>query len=243
MSAPFSRTPLPLLRIPTVADVSSRYATVEQTIHVGGHCFLLLTAGNTNELLERLDPDLFAEDERLPYWAEVWTSSVALADLCLRTPSMEGATVLELGCGLGLVGIGAAAAGARVVMTDYEPDAVAFARYNVERNLSGAQARGTVTVQLMDWRSPEAGGPYHWILGADVAYERRNFLPLLQTVDMLLAENGIAVFTDPDRSTGADFARLAEECGFVLRRKAEPAPRHDATRTIVRYELRRRMMP
>lgn len=228
---------------PPSEDLVARYATLERTIRAGDRRFTLLTAGDTNGMLERLDPSLFAIDERLPYWAEVWTSAVALAEFCFRTPAINGSTVLELGCGLGLAGIAAAAAGARVVMTDYEPDALGFARLNVERNLPGAENNGTVAFRLMDWRSPGQGGPYDWILGADVAYERRNFRPLLETVNLLLAESGTAIFTDPDRSTGADFAALAEERGFVVRMVSEPAPRHDATRTVVRYELRRGTRP
>lgn len=217
--------------------LQERYCTGERIVIAGNRSFSLLTAGDTNELLERLDPEIFALDERLPYWAELWTSAVALAEFCLATPAMHGARVLELGCGLGLAGIAAAAAGATVVMTDHEPDALDFARYNAGRNLP---VGGRVAFRALDWRSPEPDEPFDWILGADVAYERRNFIPLLETVDLLLASSGTAVFTDPDRSTGADFAALAVKRGFSLRTVSAPAPRHDATSTIVRYELQRR---
>jgi predicted nicotinamide N-methyase len=220
-------------------DLMFRYRPLERTVFAGSHAFTLLAVPDTNGLLEQIDPATFAEDERLPYWSEIWTSALGLAAYCVGSPMMRGAAVLELGCGLGLAGIAAAAAGARVMMTDYEPDALAFSRWNVERNLPGALASGRVDVRLMDWRSPLPGPPFDLIIGADVAYERRNFLPLLRTVDQLLTGSGMAIFTDPDRSTGGDFATLAALQGFGVNTVREPAPRHDATRILVRYELRR----
>jgi predicted nicotinamide N-methyase len=220
-------------------ELIERYRPVERKVHAGGRMFRLLTVADTNVLLDRIDPAAFAEDERLPYWADLWTSALGLADHCLRTPSIRGMSVLELGCGLGLAGIAAATAGARVLMTDYELDALAFTRCNVERNLPGALADGRVTVGLLDWRSTRPGPRFDRILGADVTYERRNFLPLLRTVDLLLAGSGTAVFTDPDRAIGAHFAALAGLQGFRVSTAREAAPRYDAVRSIVRYELER----
>ncbi len=68
----------------------------------------------------------FAEDERLPYWAELWPSAIGLAHYLDRDVSLRGKHVLELGCGLGLLGVIAARDGARVLCTDYEPDALAL---------------------------------------------------------------------------------------------------------------------
>jgi predicted nicotinamide N-methyase len=214
-----------------------RYRPVERTVYAAGREFRLLAVADTNALLDEIEPAAFADDERLPYWADLWTSGLALADYCLRLPSIRGMSILELGCGLGLAGIAAASAGARVVLTDYEPDALAFTRCNVERNLPGALADGRVTVDLLDWRSTGRGPRFDRILGADIAYERRNFLPLLRTLDLLLDASGTAVFTDPGRAIGADFAVLAELRGFRVNAVREAAPHHDAARTIVRYEL------
>jgi predicted nicotinamide N-methyase len=220
-------------------ELTRRYHPVERTVHAGGTAFRLLAVPDTNRLLDQIDPAAFTEDERLPYWAELWTSSLSLAEYCLVGPTVKGMPVLELGCGLGLAGIAAAAAGARVMMTDYEPDALAFTRCNVERNLPGALDDGRVSVALLDWRRTVPGPRVERILGADVAYERRNFLPLLRTVDLLLAGSGTAVFTDPERAIGADFAAMAAGYGFRVNAVREAAPRHDAARTIIRYELRR----
>ena len=68
----------------------------------------------------------------------------------------------------------AALQGARVLSTDYEAAALAFARYNARRN-GCQQAR----FQLMDWRYPTLRRRYDYILASDVIYEARNFGPSL----------------------------------------------------------------
>src|SRR6476619_5660622 len=46
-----------------------------------------------------IDEEAFADDEFLPYWAELWPAARALAE---ALPDVSGLQVVELGCGLGL---------------------------------------------------------------------------------------------------------------------------------------------
>ena len=115
--------------------IGKRYDTRTETVTVGNRTLSIQSVRDTNALLDAIDPATFMEDERLPYWAELWPSAIALARWVSRYPGLEGKRVLELGCGLGLSGIAAAAAGARVTMTDYDEDALLFARFNAALNL------------------------------------------------------------------------------------------------------------
>src|SRR5581483_942708 len=63
-----------------------------------------------------IDEEAFATDEFLPYWAELWPAALALAD---ALPEVAGLRVCELGCGLGLPSLVAAARGADVTATDW----------------------------------------------------------------------------------------------------------------------------
>ena len=66
----------------------------------------------------------FTEDERLPYWTELWPSSLVLADwLYQRRESLRGQPCLDLGCGIGLTALVAQWLGANVIGMDYEPEA------------------------------------------------------------------------------------------------------------------------
>jgi predicted nicotinamide N-methyase len=75
---------------------------------------------DVNKLIDSITDEEFNQDERLPYWAELWPSAQALANFILQNKYLfEGKKILELGCGLGLVGIAATIAEAKVLFTDY----------------------------------------------------------------------------------------------------------------------------
>lgn len=196
--------------------LSPRFDLTEKEIRVGSFTFRLLKVLDTNVLLERLDPKEFSRDERLPYWADVWISSVELARWCLEEGNLRGKRVLEIGCGLGLAGIAAAVAGAEVVLSDYEHDALQFAGYNACLNLHSAAERSRVQLLHLDWRRLPSLEPFDMIMGADIAYERKNFRSLIALMQSLVVPDGTVVLTDPDRSIGRAFFRLIEDEGFSL---------------------------
>lgn len=117
-----------------------------------------------------LDEEAFARDEFLPYWAELWPAATALA---AALPEVAGLRVVELGCGLGLPSLVAAARGADVTASDWADDAVALLRENAARN------RLALRAEVRDWREPWPER-FDVVLAADVLYERRNVEPLLE---------------------------------------------------------------
>ena len=125
-----------------------------------------------------IDEDAFADDEFLPYWAELWPAGTALA---AALPDVGGLRVVELGCGLGVPSLVAAARGAEVTATDWAADAVELLRVNVERN--GLVLR----CEVRDWREPWHDR-FDLALAADVLYERRNVEPLVARLRELAPE-------------------------------------------------------
>ena len=117
-----------------------------------------------------LDEEAFADDEFLPYWAELWPASLALVD---ALPEVAGLRVVELGCGLGLPSLVAAARGAEATAVDWSEDAVALLRANAARNGLAVRA------ERRDWREPW-DERFDLALAADVLYERRNVEPVLE---------------------------------------------------------------
>src|SRR5215211_8053306 len=132
----------------------------EHVVALAGHRLALLAPRDTEALLTE---EAFAEEEFLPYWAELWPSALALARAVARRP-LTGRRTIELGCGLGLPAIAAAAAGARVLATDWSPDAIAIAARNAERN--GV----ALATALFRWdAAPEPlGPPWPLVLASDV---------------------------------------------------------------------------
>ncbi len=197
--------------------VLQRYDTTEVHLTCGTCGVRLTKIADLEALLEDVDPVTFAEDERLPYWAELWPSSVALAQFIARAGDLAGRQVLELGCGLALVGVVAALHGAHVLCTDYEADALAFARYNARRN-----ACSKMRFRLVDWRQPALRRRYDVILASDVIYEARNFDPLVSLLQRYLARGGRALFAEPGRTNAVPFFALLRQRGFVYRTETVP---------------------
>jgi len=187
-----------------------RYTTIETVLNVQDLQVRMTRIADFEALLEYLDPITFAEDERLPYWAELWPAAVAMAQYIVQRLPLAGRQVLELGCGLGLVGVVAALHGARVLCTDYEAPALAFARHNAHCN-----ACARMRFQLMDWRRPTLRRRYDYILASDVIYEARNFGPLVAILRRYLARGGMAVFSEPGRVNAVPFFALVRQYGLT----------------------------
>ena len=176
--------------------------TYGESIVVAGVPLALLRPVAPEDLI---DEDMFDQDEFLPYWAELWPAARALAD---ALPNVAGMQVVELGCGLGVTSLVAAAKGVQVTATDWAPDAIVLLRKNAARN--GLSLRA----EVRDWREPW-DARFDLALAADVLYERRNVEPLLERLRGLapVAYVGLA-----GRPYEQEFLRLA---GTV----AEVAPR------------------
>jgi predicted nicotinamide N-methyase len=142
-----------------------------------------------------------------PYWSVLWRSGVELAHE-LDAVELRGLRVVELGCGLAIPSIAAARAGAEVLATDSDAEALEL----VERN---ARQNGVhVETAMVDWTRPEelvGRGPFDLVLAADVLYERPSVAPLLSLLPQLAPEAWLA---DPGRPAAAAFLDEADRRGW-----------------------------
>ena len=133
-----------------------------------------------------------------PYWAVLWRSGVALARELAGLP-LGGRRVVELGCGLAVPSLAAARAGATVLATDSDAEALEL----VARN---ARANGVpVETMRIDWTEPGAlvaRAPFDLVLASDVLYERHAVAPLLALLPKLAPEAWVA---DPGRPAAGAF--------------------------------------
>jgi len=157
-----------------------------------------------------IDEDDFDRDERLPYWAELWPSALALARH-LSERNLRGRRAIELGCGVGLPTITALARGAKVLATDHYEAALDFTAYNARTNLDLEPE-----VSVLDWRVPDIGGigKFDMVFAADVLYERKNAAALADLVPQLLEPGGEAIFADPRRDEAPVFLEAIKGLGF-----------------------------
>ncbi len=136
-----------------------------------------------------------------PYWGDVWHASVGLARYLCRGERLDGLRVLDLGCGLGVAGTGAACMGARVTFADREADALAFAGFNGDTNRSG----GPVETLQLDWATETAQGCHDLILLSDVTYREAHHGAILRHMRCCLGHGGTVLHCDPYREESDRF--------------------------------------
>jgi len=194
-----------------VLALTRRFRTSIEDATIDTRTFSILKPANADDLIREED---FVLDERLPYWADVWPSSIILAEKLLELDG-SGRTALELGCGVGLSTLAATSAGFDVLSTDYYEDALDVTRANVFRNL-GTLAR----TRLVDWRHfPEDLGTFDLVFASDVLYEKEyaELLPIL--LRRLLVPGGMALIADPGRVAAPVFVEACDGQGLTIERK------------------------
>ena len=182
-----------------------------------------------------IDEEDFTRDERIPYWAELWPSAVALAGH-LSKEDLAGGRVIEVGCGVGLPSLTTLARGAGVVATDHYQAALDFVRYNARTNLGDLEPQ----TRLLNWHAPRTEGleeAFDLVLAADVLYESRNVPALAALIPTLLDPGGEVLLADPRRKNAPIFIEEMRHKGF--RSSAEEHTVSSARVAVLVHRLRR----
>lgn len=184
---------------------------------------LRVLAASSLDLLQR------AKGDRIPYWCVAWPAGLALARYLAGLP-LAGKRVLEVGSGVGISGLGAAVAEARVLVTDNEAPALRLAVMNARRN--GLQLHAAAA----DWRAWPVTGRFDLVCGSDVTYEPAAFPALLEVLAQTVAPGGEVLLTDPGRLYIHGFQTAALQAGWTW--ESEPLP-HEGRQAVFLYRLHR----
>jgi ETFB lysine methyltransferase len=214
------------------ADLANRFRTVESTLRIADRDLSLVHPASAEDLINEAD---FERDERLPYWADLWPSGRVLAAYVARLPG-AGRSLLELGCGAGLVATAAALAGFDVCATDYYEDALRFTTLNV-----AAHTGHVPRTRLVDWRQlPTDLGRFDCVVGSDVLYERVYGHLVARAIDVTLKAGGEAIIADPGRIAAEEFTHDAAVRGLrMVEREEVPFVEGVIRQKISLYRLRR----
>jgi len=162
-----------------------------------------------------IDPqDLF---NNFPLWSKIWQASIVLADHITDIKAEQEKRFLEIGCGLGVVGIIASSFGHRVTMTEYNPDALNFARANALRNLSLTDPKPEI--MKLDWKKPGLEGRFDYIVGSEVIYNEQDYQPILMLFKRYLKPSGEIILAEGVRKTSMEFFRRMDRFFEIKARK------------------------
>ncbi len=178
------------------------------TVPCCGRDWLLHRPADLESLWNSLTDAEFTEDERLPYWVELWPSSLSLAGWLFKNKDLiRNSVCLDLGCGLGFTAFVGSWLKARVVAVDYEKKAFPFARKNAHAN----QVPEPLWVG-MDWRHPAVrSGAFDYIWAGDIMYERRFVAPVLKFLEHALKPGGRVWLAEPGRNVYSQFREELEK--------------------------------
>lgn len=171
------------------------YDTITTPVTIDSQSLKLFTPASIDRFI---DPDDMMVN--FPLWAKIWEASGILANYLVGLPPDPSKRMLEIGCGVGLVGVAAAKAGHRVTMTEINPDALNFARAN-------ALANGCpeLRVERLDWNAPQLSGRFDYIVGSETVYKNEDIDGLEALFDRYLTSRGIVLLAEGIRSTGVAF--------------------------------------
>ncbi|THB75703.1 MAG: methyltransferase domain-containing protein [Desulfobulbaceae bacterium] len=154
-----------------------------EPLNVGDHRIRILMVSDLEELLDGKDP--FEDVSSFPFWSKLWEAAIVLSHVLASAPERAGGRLLELGSGMGAIGLAAAAAGFSATLSDYDDEILDFAR--VSGAASGLENVNYITFDLL---KPENIGTFDVITAAEILFKEELIDPVLAVCKEFLSEDG-----------------------------------------------------
>lgn len=196
---------LPAEALALYNTVKERYQVAFEPFRVREHQLQLLKITDLEQILDGKDP--LKDVSSFPFWIRLWEAAIVLSEFIAGQPPKGGATLLELGAGLGAPGLVAAAAGYQVTLSDYEQLILDFERIN-----AAASRLENVRFAMLDWLNPPEMERYDVIIGAEILFREEFFQPLLGVLRLALKPDGVVYLAhDVQRRSLEPFLKMAEK--------------------------------
>jgi len=197
----------------SMSDFHQKYETDISPLSIGDRRFKFFVPKSLDPFLDK--GDVFSD---FPLWSKIWEASIVLANHLAAMPVDPQKHLLEIGCGIGLVGTVAARCGHQITMTEYNRDSLNFARANARVNHTTESSEPGI-VEL-DWTKPVLEGRFDMILGSEVVYKEEYFEPLLGLFRRYLKPEGEIILAEGLRKTSIEFfKRMSDICDVKARKR------------------------
>lgn len=191
-------------------DIGRDYETEIVPITVAGQTLRFLRVAGLDEIIFDLLATIDPEAAELPFWGKIWEASILMAAYLAAQPVVTGRRILEIGSGMGVSGLFAAACGHEVTLSDYKEDIIRFIRANALLN-----NLDNVSIIELDWNRPPPEERYDWIIGSEVVYHRATYDGLVRFLrDALKPEGTIFLAKSTELPASGFFSQLTEYFKF-----------------------------
>ena len=196
---------LPPQQLHLYEAIKNQYKVAFEPLKIQGHQLQILKIQDLESLLQGKDP--LNDVTTFPFWVRLWEAALVLAEFVATVPKEPGTTLLELGAGLGVPGLVAAAAGFKVTLTDFEELILDFERIN-----AAASKLEGVEVAKLDWLEPSELNRHDVIIGAEILFRDVFFEPLLEILRRAIKPDGVIYLAhDSKRQSLQPFLKMAEK--------------------------------
>jgi predicted nicotinamide N-methyase len=186
-------------------NIREEYQVGFEPLQFGETRLNLLTVSDLESMLD--GKEALSNVSDFPFWVKLWEAAIVLAQYLGGQNFEKGTTLLELGAGLGVPGLAAAAAGCEVTLSDYEELILDF-----ERVSAAASKLDNVACMMLDWKNPPKMQQYDIIVGAEILFREEFFEPLLNVMRGALKPEGVIYLAhDVRRQSLQPFLQMAEE--------------------------------
>ncbi|KYP16201.1 hypothetical protein [Flavihumibacter sp. CACIAM 22H1] len=162
-----------------------------------------------------------------PFWARIWPSALVLAAYLDNHPELyKGKRVVEIAAGLGLPALLAAKEAKQVIVSDYQPAAIACMNASIAAN-----AYTNIEALLYNWRHGLPDWEADLLLLSDTNYSPQDLAAVEQLIRFYLNQGTQVLLSTPHRLAGRDMLlALSAYCKETCVQELE-----EQTLTIYRY--------
>ncbi|HBN26101.1 MAG TPA: methyltransferase [Desulfobacteraceae bacterium] len=170
-----------------------------------------------------------------PLWAKIWEATSIMAAHMADLPPEPSKIFLEIGAGIGVAGIVAACFGHRIVISEYNPDALNFAKANALINNCH-----NLKIKYLDWNKPLCNDSFDQIIGSEVIYKKRDIKNLLNLFNKYLKPGGEILLAEGIRTTGLIFKEEMERY-FYIKVKKTTLRTNDSSKQFLLFQMKSRI--
>jgi predicted nicotinamide N-methyase len=171
------------------------YDTEIVDLSIGGRPFQFHVPRTLEAFIDPDDPL-----HNFPLWSKIWEASLLLASKVAERKVRRGERLIELGAGLGVTGLVAAAFGHDITITEYDSNALAFLEANRAQNKCPA-----ARIHRLDWNHPGLDERFDVILGSELIYKEEDFTAMRTLLGTLIRPGGEILLAGEIRQTNKAF--------------------------------------